>query len=45
MFLLCFLDEDCGCIAVWDGDFAKNVKQQSLEIKQRQQLVDNYLSL
>ncbi|XP_076111293.1 leucine-rich repeat serine/threonine-protein kinase 2-like isoform X1 [Mytilus galloprovincialis] len=38
-------DEDYGNIIVWDGNFSRNVRQQMLEIKQRQQLVENYLTL
>lgn len=40
-----FSDEDYGSIIVWDGNFSINVRQQLLEIKQRQQLVENYLTL
>lgn len=37
-------DEDYGCIAVWDAHFSSNVRKQIAAIKQRQQLVESYLS-
>lgn len=42
MFFHFFAEDQFGCLAVWDGDFANQIKSMREDLKKRQDLVEKY---